>query len=194
MPTNDPQQNPHGSDDRWSPEKHSLGNPDRADPRDSQAISLSPHLHRDLSATLSFFTTLSDKLTAKLEAQLPRLRGELETTAPSAANTDKKIIDPDLTWNVIQDSSLLSKSLTVVETLQVLLHDTAVIRDSSRRKMGEVPIQLLISKLRDLSHEPPLDQAGCQSPVNNFEYVDVSLKGIFSRHKDELGKLLKPRA
>ena len=197
MPSNDPPpsaKNPRDGDDHWAPKNHSLRHPDRPDPTDSQSIALTRHLHRDLTATLSFFTTLSNALAAKIESQLPRLRDELKRTSATNPEVDRRIIDPDLSWNITQDSLLFSKSIAVVETLQLILHSDSVIRDPSRRTLGEVPIQLLLGKLENLSKDQKLEQLGSQSPVNSLEYVDVSLKGLFSRHKEELSKLMSSRA
>jgi hypothetical protein len=118
------------------------------------------------------------------------LRTNLQNTALSHNDDGRKCLDPNLSWNVIQDSKLLAKTVSAVENLQLILHDHSVVGDPARRNFGEVPIQFLLRNLEDLSKDQEFGNAGSERPVNQLESIDVSLKGIFSRHRDELAKLM----
>ena len=193
MPANQSSGQPHQpdrEDARWDLTKNSFGNPDQPSADEPRAIIISRDLSNDLSQSLNLCRKILSYAVDALQTQLPKLGEAYRSVAGSDRSGEEKVIDAQLAWDTKRDAILLANALSAVSSLQKLLHSDTVVADPFRRRVGETPIQSLLSTLKDLSEDPVFGTAGKQSPVNGLESIDISLKGIFSRHREELATLM----
>lgn len=181
---------PDREDARWDLTKNSFGNPDQPSADEPRAIIISRDLSNDLSLSLNLCRKILSYAVDALQTQLPKLGEAYRSVAGSDRSGEEKAIDAQLAWDTKRDAILLANALSAVSSLQKLLHSDTVVADPFRRRVGETPIQSLLSTLKDLSEDPVFGTAGKQSPVNGLESIDISLKRIFSRHREELATLM----